>query len=206
MHTHTGSRRAALAKIHIGIKQLGMSEDDHRAALHQVCGAQSCSALSQAQLDAYIKHLRKLGFKDAKPATRIDRRIDRRLDTSPEMTKARAIWLMLHQLGVVRDPSESALAAYGKRQGKVDALQWQRRPDLLIESLKAWAMRHLPAYVELRLQALGQAEVRAMLNPANDAPLARAVRGLREAQRDGLTGLFDYYWPVWEELRHATPI
>lgn len=197
MHKHTGSRRAALAKIHIGIKQLGMSDDDHRAALHQVCGAQSCSALSLPQLDAYLKHLRKLGFKDAKPGTRINRR----LDTSPEMTKARAIWLMLHQLGVVRDPSESALAAYGKRQGKVDALQWQRRPDLLIESLKAWAMRHMPAYVEGRLQALGVAEVRAMLDPTNDAPLAYAVRALRAAQSKGLMGLFDYYWPVWEELQ-----
>jgi phage gp16-like protein len=197
MPPNPNKRRAALAKIHIGIKQLGMSDADHRAGLLHVCGAQSCSALSLPQLDAYLKHLRGLGFKDAKPATRIDRR----LDTSPEMSKARAIWLMLHQLGVVRDPSESALVAYGKRQGKVDALQWQRRPDLLVEGLKAWAMRHLPAYVEQRLQALGAAEVRAMLDPTNEAALAYAVRGLRAAQSKGLMSLFDYYWPVWEELQ-----
>lgn len=184
-------RRAALAKIHIARKQLGMSDDDHRALLQQVCGAESCSALGLDKLDAYLKHLRKLGFKDAAPRAKIDRR----LDTSPEMSKARAIWLMLHQLGVVRDPSESALVAYGKRQGKVDALQWQRNPYALVEGLKAWAMRHLPAHVEAKLAGYDRAWY------LTDTPLARAASSLRAAQAKGVEALFDYYWPVWEELQ-----
>jgi len=62
---------------------------------------------------------------------------------SPVALKARALWISLHQLGVVRDGSDRALEAFAKRQLKVDRLQWadQSLAYKLIEALKAMAER-----------------------------------------------------------------
>ncbi|MFN3494211.1 MAG: phage protein GemA/Gp16 family protein, partial [Hydrogenophaga sp.] len=60
---------------------------------------------------------------------------------------ARAMWLTLHAIGQVRDPSEAALLAYTRRQCKVDRLEWVEDPIPLIESLKARLLRSLPEKV-----------------------------------------------------------
>ena len=62
----------------------------------------------------------------------------------------RALWLFLHVLGEVRDPSEKALAAYVKRIAKVDDLRWATGDAVtaLIETMTKWALRRaLPATV-----------------------------------------------------------
>lgn len=67
----------------------------------------------------------------------------RTMDMSPGAKKIRALWLDLHQRGVVRNPAESALIAYVKRQTGVAALQWlnDTQTARVIESLKAWLQR-----------------------------------------------------------------
>jgi hypothetical protein len=57
--------------------------------------------------------------------------------------KARALWLSLWNLGEIRDPSETALEAFARRQLKVERLQWadQGQTYKLIEALKAMAER-----------------------------------------------------------------
>lgn len=137
------NRQSDLAKIHIAIKQLGLSDAEHRRRLMESFGKDSSSGLTDSERTRYLADLRKLGFK-AKPKSKT--KIDRTQDVTPQMRKARAIWLILYDIGVVRDPSESALTQWARRQYKIDALQWQQRPDLLIEALKKWAMRHLPAW------------------------------------------------------------
>ncbi|OLZ62767.1 regulatory protein GemA, partial [Chromobacterium violaceum] len=64
--------------------------------------------------------------------------------------KIRALWLFLYQIGVVKNPAESALAAYVKRITGRDAMQWLAGDQLeqVIESLKKWAMRSLPDLVQ----------------------------------------------------------
>jgi phage gp16-like protein len=193
-------RRRDLAQIHLSIKQIGLCDADHRALLRQLHGVDSSAKLNARQRGQYLGHLKKLGFKPTPPKAKANTNIDRRLDQSPEMRKARAIWLMLAAIGVVRDPSERALAAYGKRQGKVDALQWQRRPDLLIESLKAWAMRHLPKHIDARLNDLGWPPPPACCHGAKYADLVSHCQALARARSNGHTALFDYYWPIWELL------
>lgn len=196
----TDTRRRDLAQIHLAIKQIGLCDADHRALLQQLHGVDSSAKLNARQRGQYLGHLKKLGFRPAPSAAKANTNIDRRLDQSPEMSKARAIWLMLHKIGVVRDPSESALVAWGKRQYKVDALQWQRRPDLLIEGLKTWAMRHLPAWVKQQIQQVtwpeGGIDAQSQL-----FPLASSLNALRNAQSRGVEALFDYYWPIWELLQ-----
>ncbi len=53
------------------------------------------------------------------------------------------MWISLHQLGVVRDPSEAALERFGARQLGVERLAWAGGSEgyRLIEALKAMAQR-----------------------------------------------------------------
>lgn len=139
-------RRADLAKIHLAKKHFRLSQDDYAALLIALTGKSSAADLDWRGLKLVNEHFVKLGFKPA--SKRGPSREAVTLDRSPVATKARAIWLQLHELGVVRDKSEQALMAYARRLCKVDALQWlsQRQMMVLIESLKDWAMRHLPSH------------------------------------------------------------
>lgn len=149
------AQRAKLIKtVQTGRSRLGLDDDTYRALLATKSnGKRSAKDLSIDQLDAVLKHMRAAGFKPTKPGNAAPRE-RRALDTSPTGSKARALWLWLHQVGIVRDPSEAALAAFGKRISGVDALQWTRRTDKLIEGIKIWAARELLAKLEQRLRAL----------------------------------------------------
>ncbi|MFX8708345.1 regulatory protein GemA, partial [Acinetobacter baumannii] len=61
----------------------------------------------------------------------------------PMARKARALWISLHKLGVVHNPSEQALEAFAKRQLGCEKLVWARQSDAyrLIEALKSMAER-----------------------------------------------------------------
>ena len=75
--------------------------------------------------------------------------LSRAIAQEPQDQKIRALWLAMHQQGIVQDPSEEALAAWIKREFKVEALQWLTSEQCAsaIERLKkwqtrAWAQRH----------------------------------------------------------------
>ncbi|MGP8484701.1 gp16 family protein [Paraburkholderia fungorum] len=187
----TQQRTRELAQIHIAIKQIGMSEDDHRALLSSVCGVTSAGELDDAGRRAYLAHLKKLGFKPVRRAG------ERTQADDAQSRKIRAIWLTLHALGAVRNPSESALAAYVQRTTRVAALQWlnARQTETVIESLKKWAMRYLPgavAALEARLEQACPSET-------------DAVQAARQALLK--TRKFPSFEPMmdaWEALRIAS--
>ncbi len=128
-------RRAMLAKIHLAAKQLTMDEDDYRQILREETGQASAGGCSDSELEKVIARLQRLGFKPL--------RNGRGTATHPMARKARALWISLHQLGVVNNPSEQALEAFAKRQLGCDRLVWARQSDAfkLIEALKAMATR-----------------------------------------------------------------
>lgn len=132
----SASRRAMIAKVHLARKELGIAEEDYRAILQQLTGRSSCSAMSDAQLDTVIEDMKRRGWKQGAPTAR-------RVADSPMAKKARALWLGLHQLGVVRNGSEQALEAFARRQLGCDRMQWadQGQAYRLIEALKAMAQR-----------------------------------------------------------------
>jgi phage gp16-like protein len=135
--------RAMLAKVHLAAKDLGLDEDTRRDVIERVTGGlRSAGACNQAQLHAVLAEFRRLGWKG--PAARPKAAGGRTPATSSFARKARAMWISLHQLGVVRDPSERALEAFGARQLRVDRLQWadESQAHRLIEALKAMATRH----------------------------------------------------------------
>lgn len=125
--------------IHIARSQLAMDDETYRTILVSRGGATSTLDMDMPALRRVLDHMKLSGFK-VRPRRGGGRSV--RAD-EPMARKVRALWLFLHALGVVKDPSEAALAAYVKRVAKVDDLHWvpEHKFEALIESLKNWAMR-----------------------------------------------------------------
>jgi phage gp16-like protein len=135
------ARRAMLAKVHLAKKQLAMVDDDYRALLSRVAGRASAGDCSIEELEAVLAEFTRLGFRPiaSKPGVRTARPADH-----PVARKARALWISLHHLGAVRDPSERALEAFATRQLGCVRMQWadQSLGYRLIEALKTMGARH----------------------------------------------------------------
>jgi phage gp16-like protein len=139
--------KSLLAKIHIAKKDLGLDDDTYRDVLEAATGKRSAAGLTGGELVAVVKHFEARGWKPSvvkggKAGAAASGRPARRAD-HPVARKARALWISLHQLGVVENSSEQALEAFAKRQLGVDRLQWadQGQGFKLIEALKRMAER-----------------------------------------------------------------
>lgn len=129
-------KRRDIQIIHIAKQQLDMDEETYRAMLWTVARVKSSTELDFAGRKKVLDHMEACGFKRTKPQPR-------KLADDPQSKMIRALWLQLHEAGKVRNPSESALAAFAKRQTGRDALQWlnAKEASALIEELKKWLAR-----------------------------------------------------------------
>ena len=168
-------RRATLIKlIQVARRDLGRLSglDDlaYRDILRIVGKSESLAAMTVPNMELVLAHMKSKGFV-VRPKTG-----DRRQTINPDASKVRALWLFLHALGEVRDPSEKALATYVKRIAKVDDLRWALGDAVtaLIETMKKWAMRFLPQAVKelapqvgaLPLSDVERGQLNAVLNKA----------------------------------------
>jgi phage gp16-like protein len=130
-------RRSMIAKIHVAKKQLCIADDDYRQIIFGATGKISSKDCSDTQLLRVIEALKSKGFA-ALPVQGKARPADH-----PVAKKARAMWISLSHLGVVRNSSDAALEAFAKRQLGVARLQWadQSQGYILIEALKNMAER-----------------------------------------------------------------
>lgn len=130
-------RRAMLAKINIARHQLNMVEDDYRQVLFDETGRLSLKECDGEQLDRILGRMKALGFQP------LPKGGPKSTAQHPMARKARALWISLHHLGAVHNPSEQALEAFAKRQLGCDRMVWARQSDAyrLIEALKAMAAR-----------------------------------------------------------------
>jgi phage gp16-like protein len=157
--------RTLLAKIHIAKKQLGLDDDAYHAIVaRHGDGKISCRDLTIPQMNAVLREFISKGWTPKPPKSKGT--ANRKLATGPEIEKIRALWLWMHQLGIVRDPSESALASYARRMAGIDDLHWADgwRCHRLIETLKKWAQRELPSKLGTRLQQL---QAMGLIDPRN---------------------------------------
>ncbi len=153
-------RASKIRMIQVAKRDLDLDDKAYRAAIGRaVKGKTSSKDCTTLQLDRVIDELKRLGFKPRKSPKAPPRPEKRPLDTSAEASKARAVWLLLAEIGAVRDPSEAALNAYVRRQAGVDDLRWVKDMTPVIEGLKAWAVRVLPGAIRTRLEALAAAGV-----------------------------------------------
>lgn len=192
------TRNQLIQLIHVAKRELRLDEETYRTALRAATAgkADSTGDMDVPALMKALEHMKRAGFK-VRPKAQTAQ--SRPLTINRDASKVRALWLFLHHLGAVRDPSEAALATYVKRIAKVDDLRWARgdRTDLLIETLKKWAMRYLPAAIkELRREVVALHLAKPFtpkqieLVQASDRYLARG---------EG----FDMHWWAWECLTEA---
>lgn len=131
--TISAERRKLIGAVHVAKKERGLDDETYRAMLKVHAGGKdSAKDCTDAELGKVLDHLNG----KSKPA-------GPRRATSPVATKARALWISLHALGMISDPSERALSAWVKRQYQVDDLRFVRPADsfAVIEGLKQWAVR-----------------------------------------------------------------
>ena len=178
-----------------------------RAILFAQGGNESLSAMSIEGMNQVIDYFKAQGFKLRKAAG------DRKQAMGPDAKKVRALWLFLHELGAVRDPSEAALTAYVQRIAGVDDVEWMRgtrmvpsnpakryqeRAELVIETLKKWAMRFLPTDIA-RLKNEVRERYQQGLLSAEQLQCAEVAFGNALNPEVG----FDRHYLVWDNLRAA---
>lgn len=193
--------RARLIKlIHVARRDLEraghIDEPGYRDILRAASDGRHDSAadMSYSDLKKAMERFKHAGFQTRKAAG------DRTQTINRDASKVRALWLFLHVLGEVKDPSERALAAYVKRIAKVDDLRWARGSsiDTLIETLKKWAMRGAlsAAVAKLREEVIAAHRVKP-LTPARAELAMKAQEYLNRGQG------FDMHWWAWECLMRA---
>lgn len=208
-----GDNRARLIKlVHVGRRELKLDEDFYRNILLTKGGARSAGDMNAAQLQNVVDEFKRLGFKVANKAKaggvlmsngRRTGLASVKLAADDQSRKARAMWLTLHAIGQVRDPSEAALLAYAKRQCKVDRLEWVRDTVPLIESLKAWLLRSMPAVVWPYLKQPVEAWAGHM-PPRWRENWSDAVDALRFVMERGNVQIVDQWVDLWELIQQAT--
>lgn len=131
-------RRAMLAKIHVAKKELAMDDDDYRQILFEESGKRSAADLNDVQLGRVLERFKGIGFKPKLGSKRAP------AAQHPVARKARAMWISLYYLAVVKNSSEEALEAFAKNQLGCERLKWARQSHgyKLIEALKAMAVRY----------------------------------------------------------------
>jgi len=144
MNTMTSSnpdRLRYIKLIHVARRELRMDDDTYRmmlAGMKVLDGATSTADLSVPNLLKVLEQLKQRGFKVRPNAA------GKRPKANDEQSKKiRSLWLTLHDLGAVRDPSEEALAKFVLNMTKVSALQWLNtgQASRVIENLKQWQSR-----------------------------------------------------------------
>lgn len=147
----SAQRGAALARLHIAKKDLGMADDAYQALLvRHGAPAESPSAreLTIAQIDAVLKELIGKGWQPRKGKTSLSP-ASRQRKGKTRTDKIRAIWISMHRDGFISDGSEAALMAWVRKQtaakdGQIDALEWLEQTGMankILEQLKAWNKR-----------------------------------------------------------------
>lgn len=144
-----------IQRIHIAKSQLHLDEDTYRAMLTAQTGKNSTKNMTLTELRTVFEHLKTVGFKTT-PAKGTNLKRETNMANDDQSKLIRHLWLSLHDLGEVKNPSEQALAKYVERQTGISALQWLTidQASMVIESLKKWEIRILKPRAILVLTAI----------------------------------------------------
>lgn len=138
-------RATEIKLIHVGRRELRLSEDEYRAMLFGVTGQTSAAVLDGAQRQRVLGRMREMGFAvRPKPAAE-----PVSLAREAQLRKLRAMWYALADVKAVERPADAeacnlAIEAWAvKRLPALTKLRFARGDDMaeLIEQLKAWGDR-----------------------------------------------------------------
>ena len=135
------ARLSLIKLIHVARRELRMDDDTFRLMLASMTGLEGATSSADLSVPNLLRVLEQLKQKGFKP--RPNKAGKRPQANDEQSKKIRSLWLVLHALGAVRDPSEEALANFVKSMTKVSALQWLSVPQAsrVIENLKQWQHR-----------------------------------------------------------------
>jgi phage gp16-like protein len=128
-----------IAAIHVGLKQLGIGEDDKRDLYRRITGKDSLKAMVPSEQNAVLAELRRLGFKPDLKRKNGSRKLSGRF-----AAKLQALWIASWNLGLVENRDDKALEAFVTRQTGIASERFLRFADdaaKVIEALKAWMTR-----------------------------------------------------------------
>lgn len=151
METAKQKKQRLIRLVHVAKTQLMMNDSDYRKLLANISlGKTSSTLLSIDELELVIRALKARGFqvtskhqlKMGVPDLVVH---SGSMEREAQIKKIRALWLELHQLGVVKDPSELSLAKFVKKMTGVDCHVWLNleKASNVIEHLKKWRVRVL---------------------------------------------------------------
>lgn len=119
--------------------QLKIDEDDWRNHIlprfgaKEINGRVSLKSLSIEQMQSLLDSLRSKGFEKPSGTKPFD-----------QLAYIRLLWRELHEMGVVKNPSEKAIIAWAKHYFEgLDCLEWLnvKQKIKLIQALKDWKKR-----------------------------------------------------------------
>ena len=138
-------KRRLIQLIHVAKGQLMLADGDYRALLANAsCGKTSSTKLSVDELDTVLRQLKAQGFVVTTKAQAAGGEPDIPVhDSNAQVEMIRGLWLELHRLGAVRDPSERALAKFVQRHTGIAYQGWLGVDNAIkvIEHLKKWRNR-----------------------------------------------------------------
>ncbi|MCX7132132.1 regulatory protein GemA [Aeromonas sp.] len=148
-----------LTLVQVGRRELSLDEEDYRALLESVTGARSAKGLKAAQLEDVVKAMKGLGFKVKGGATSRRSPPSSAHVQAPEVRKLRAIWITMHQDGLLHDGSEDALGSFIRKMTAnanggvgINRAEWltSAQAERVLEALKKWHIRLMTAAIEAR--------------------------------------------------------
>lgn len=122
-------------------RRLGLDDDTTRDLYARVTGKRSLREMSPAEQDRVVAELRRQGFSRADGAS--SRPPSKRIQ-GPYARKLQALWIAMWHLGLTRDRTDEGLAAFVRKQTKVDHTRFLVDPaeaKKAIEALKGWMAR-----------------------------------------------------------------
>lgn len=127
-------KKKLIQLIHIGKAKLHLDDEMYRDILAYTTGKSSTKDMSLTELNVVLTELKNKGFTTTVPKTK--------RPNDPQSRLIRHLWLSLHDLGVVKDPSETALNTYIQHQtGEEFSNLESDKKSQIIEMLKKWRTR-----------------------------------------------------------------
>jgi hypothetical protein len=109
-------RKKLIQLIHIGKSKMGLTDDNYRAFLEGITGRQSCADMTERQLEAVLRAMRKNGF------DYIPRRVkpeEKGRATVAQLEYIKGMWQKC-----ARNKNDAALLAFVNRVAHVKALRF----------------------------------------------------------------------------------
>lgn len=123
----TETTRKLIKAVQTGKRALGMTDDEYRAMLRGVCGKESSKDMGEAELKKLLAAMRRLGFRPV---------------YTPQMNLVRHLWIAMHEEGMVKFATDSAIDTYTKRIcGSTLRESTPAQVQKIIETLKKWIAR-----------------------------------------------------------------